>query len=501
MATAKNDYDTLFALSRETAVLHGIESLLHWDQETMMPPAASDIRAQQLELLASLTHKRATGAPFKKSLDKLIDIKSGEVRDQRLDPRKKAALREWRRDYLQEAKLSNSFVKKFTKLTVEAQVAWRQARQDNSFKDFRPYLEKIVSLCQKKADLWGYKEHPYDALLDAFEPDATTAQISPLFQQLKTSIVPLINKSKQLPTNKPLFTRDFPVEKQLSFATQILDAIGYPKERTRLDLSTHPFSSSYHPTDSRITTRIHTDNPVSSILTVLHEAGHGMYAMGLPEDQYGSPLGQAISHGMHECQSRWWETRIGKSKAFWQHFLPLLKQHFPGQLDHISLEQFHREINAITPSLIRVEADEVTYPLHVILRFELEKALIEGSLKVKEVPEAWRAKMQELLGIAPKTDREGCLQDIHWSMGAFGYFPSYTLGNVYAAHLFKRFEVDHPDWQQRVAQGELAFIRDWQTKSVYQYGRQYSGLELLQKITGKPLTADAYITYLETKVL
>ena len=275
--------------------------------------------------------------------------------------------------------------------------------------------------------------------------------------------------------------------------------MGYGPQNGRLDLSSHPFSSASHPTDSRITTRIHKTSLISCISVILHEAGHALYEMGLPKEHYGSPLGDAISLGMHESQSRWWETRIGQSKPFWQHYMPLLKDQFKGTLDHINLENFYKALNKVEPSLIRVEADEVTYPLHVILRFEMECALIEGSLKVIEIPEAWNAKMKELLGISPTNNTEGCLQDIHWAMGGFGYFPTYTLGNIYASQLFEPFAKQHPDWEKMVSSGELHFITKWLNEAVHKHGKRYNSQEILKLATGNESTATPYINYLQNK--
>lgn len=500
MQKKHKDYAKLHKISYEVRTLSGITSLLDWDQETYMPPGGSGIRAEQLKLLAGITHAKRTGKPYATALSKLIDLETGKVIGKDLTDAQHSALREWRRDYLIEKALPKRFVEEFAKLTPQAMHVWRNARTNDTFKQFAPFLEKIVKMSRKKAELLGYKQHPYDALLDNYEHGATTQEVSTLFSSLRTSIVDLLKKSQKAQNVDDSFLfGSFPHDDQMKFGKLLLNAMHYDMSKGRLDLSTHPFSSACHPTDSRITTRIHPTSLISNISVVMHEAGHALYEMGLPEEHYGSPLGDAISLGMHESQSRWWETLIGHSKPFWQHFLPILKQHFKGKLDSVSLDDFYRAINKITPSFIRVEADEVTYSLHVILRFELERALIEGTLAVRDVPEAWNAKMKELLGITPKTNREGCLQDIHWSMGAFGYFPTYTLGNLYAGHLFQGFAKDIPDWETKLAQGELAFIKTWLNQAVHQHGRRYTSKELLQKVTGKPFSSDAYVNYLTQK--
>lgn len=497
---AQKDYQQLLEKSRYSNILNGIASLLHWDQETYMPAAATPIRSEQLKVLAGLIHKSKTHPSFEKALTKLIALKSGKVLAKGLSVPQKAALREWRRDYLQETCLPAAFVEEFAQLSSQAVVAWREAKSQNSFPTFAPYLEKIISMNRKKVDFLGYKKHPYDALLDLFEPNTTTAEVSAIFTPLRKSITTLLSKikaAKQI-DDQFLFGK-FDHDKQMKFGHLLMDAIGYDRSKGRLDISAHPFSSSCHPTDSRITSRIHPESLMSHISAVMHECGHSLYAMGLPEEHYGSPLGDAVSLGLHESQSRWWETFIGQSKAFWEYFLPLLKKAFPKHFDKITVSQFYKAINQVKPSLIRVEADEVTYSLHVILRFEIEKALIEGSLSVHEIPEAWNAKMQDLLGIIPKNNAEGCLQDIHWATGAFGYFPTYTLGNLYAAQFFEAFEKQHPKWQKLVENGELLFIKEWLNKNIHHFGRQYTSKELIKRITGKEFSEKAYNTYLNHK--
>lgn len=497
---AQKDYEKLHEKSRYSRVLSGISSLLDWDQETYMPAAASGIRSEQLKVMAGLIHKSKTSPAFAKSLSKLINIKNGKILQKGLSDPQKAALQVWRSDYLKDTCLPASFVEEFAQVTSQSIVAWRSAKKQDDFPLFAPYLEKIIYMNRKKAEFLGYENHPYDALLDLFEPGVTTAEVTETFSNLRKSLVSLLKKikaSKQI-DDRFLYGK-FDIKKQMEVGYVMMDAIGYDRTKGRLDISAHPFSSSSHPTDSRITTRIHPSSLISHLSVVLHECGHSLYEMGLPEEHYGSPLGESVSLGLHESQSRWWETRIGQSKPFWNHFLPLLKKTYPKDLKDISLDKFYKAVNKVEPSFIRVDADEVTYGLHVILRFELEKALIEGSLSVSEIPEAWNAKMQELLGILPKNHAEGCLQDIHWSMGAFGYFPTYSLGNLYASHLFEAFEKQHPNWQKRIENGELLFIKEWLNKNVHHYGRQYNSKELLKRVTGKEFTPNAYIRYLNNK--
>lgn len=499
-AQAQKNYEKLHEISRYSRILSGISSLLDWDQETFMPPAAIEIRAAQLKVLARLIHTSKTNAHFAKVLSKLIDIKSGKLKANNLPIPQKAALKVWRSDYLKESCLPLSFVEEFAELSCQATVVWRLAKEQDTFHTFAPYLDKIVYMNRKKADYLGYEKHPYDALLDLYEPGVTTIEVQTIFSNLRKSIMSFLSKIKAAKQVDDSFLFDnFDRNKQIKFAHRVMEAIGYDSSKGRLDLSAHPFSSSCHPTDSRITSRLHPTSLMSHLSSTMHECGHGLYDMGLSEKLYGTPLGEPISLGMHESQSRWWETLIGQSKPFWSYFFPFLKKTFPKQLEGINLDKFYKSINKVTPSFIRIEADEVTYSLHIILRFELEKALIEGSLSVREIPEAWNAKMQELLDLTPANNAEGCLQDIHWSSGAFGYFPSYTLGNLYASCFFLAFEKQHPDWQKRVAQGELLFIKEWLNNNIHHYGRQYSSKELLKRVTGKELSVDAYKGYLNKK--
>lgn len=499
MDTLEKDYQKLCELSKHARILQGISSILDWDQETYMPSGSATIRSEQLETMAGMIHQEKTSRKFANALSKLIDIPSGKLKTTKLSFQQTAALREWRRDYIHDTALPAKFVKELAKVSSQAIIAWRSAKKENAFHQFAPYLDRIVQLNRQKADLLGYKDHPYDALLDQYEPNISTEEVSVLFSKLRSQLTPLIKKISQHPIDDHFLYGNWDAAKQMAFSQKLLDAVGYDSTQGRVDFSLHPFSSASHPTDSRITTRIHPESLMSNIFAILHEAGHALYEMGLPQNQYGTPLGDSRSLGIHESQSRWWETRIGLSKPFWKYFFPLLRETFKSQLGHIDLDTFYRAINKVNPSFIRIEADEVTYPLHIILRFELEKGLIENSLNVRDIPDAWNAKMKEYLAIIPNNYAEGCLQDIHWSMGAFGYFPTYTLGNLYAAHLFESFAKDHPHWENQVKAGQLEFIKLWLHEKVYQHGKLYTTQELLKQATGKDFSANAYVDYLKNK--
>lgn len=500
MEASLKNYAQLMKQGQKIHTLESIAYLLDWDQETYMPHDAASFRGDQLKSLAGIIHKEKVGRKFTALLSKMMDIKTGALLAHDLNERQKSALREWRRDYLIESALPKKFVEDFAKLCSQSILVWREARKNNNFKEFAPYLKKLITASRKKADYIGTSNHPYEALLDLYEPGMTVSALDRLFSDLKSTLLTLLKEIEACPqVDDKILHGSFPEEKQMQFFHKLMEAIGYDFKKGRLDLSTHPFCSSFHPNDSRITTRLNRNNIFDAISTVLHESGHGFYGMGLPIEEFGSPLGQALSMGMHESQSRFWETRIGLSLPFLRFVLPLIQQAFPGQLTSLSPEACYRAINKVTPSLIRVEADEVTYPLHVILRYEIEKMWMEGTLKAEDLPEVWNEKMKTYLGITPPTDKEGCLQDIHWAMGGIGYFPTYTLGNLFAASWFSLFQKEHPHWETNVAQGDFGFIKAFLSRHIYAYGRQYTSPELIERALGKPFSAHDYATYLQSK--
>lgn len=496
----QNAYEKLSSLSKRVALYSSISNTLGWDQETKMPKEAISLRSKQQEILASLMHKEHTSAEYAKTLGSLIDLETGQILAENLQDAQKAALREWRRDYLLAVKLPSDFVEEFARVTSAAIHLWQEAKPNNDFQAFQPYLEKIVSLNRKKADLLGYENHPYDALVDSFEPEMRTDTLISLFERLKN---PLSNLVKKIQTKKnpdaSFLTQTYPHDQQFSFAKQLLEDMGFKNTFSRLDESAHPMCIPIHPKDMRMTTHIHLHNVISSILSTAHEGGHGLYHIHLPVEHFGTPLCEPASLSIDESQSRTWETLIGRSLSFWQYYFPKLQKIFPIQLKDVSVDAFYKAMNIVEPSMIRIESDEVSYNLHIMLRFELEKALIEEKLKASEIPEAWNEKMQEYLGLTPKTDSEGCLQDIHWAMGAIGYFPTYALGNLYAGQFFETFISDFPDWKDRVAKGQLDFISGWQKEKIHRFGRIYRPNDLCKKITGKPLQEKGYLHHLENK--
>ncbi len=493
-------FTALRELSTEIQQLQSILTLLYWDQETHMPPGGNVPRAEQVGLLHSIIHEKKTGQKFKLHLEKLVSLSSSKVKVKNLSMQQKVMVREWEKDFRRHTKLPTDFVKEFSQVSAEAVPIWANAKKGDDFKMFAPFLSKIVSLVRQKAEFFGFEEHPYDALLQTYEPCMSAKKVGVIFEGLQKELVSLLNKIKGAKAVDNRFLHHKVGEaKQKEIGDLTLSILPIEPTYTRLDLSNHPFSLALHPHDSRITTRILPNHFLSNIFSILHESGHSLYEMGLSLETWGTPLSEPVSLSVHESQSRWWECFIGRSFPFWKFFYPKLQKKLPSLLKGVPLERFYRSANRVTPTLIRVEADEVTYCLHVILRFELEKELITGKLNVHDLPDAWRAKMKELLGVEPKSDREGCLQDIHWALGDFGYFPTYALGNLLAANLFAAFAKQHADWEKRVEEGDFVFIKEWLKENVHQWGRTYNLEELAKKVGKKPFSETPFCSHLKKK--
>jgi carboxypeptidase Taq len=484
--------------------INSAASVLSWDQETYMPAGGGEARAEQIAVLQGLAHQKLASNEIEKLLRQWIDPATGQVYEQPgdgWDEPSRSLLREVWRDFSRARKLPSEFVIALGRECSLAQQVWAEAREQSRFAQFLPNLRTVLSLKREEAQYLGYKESPYDALLDVYEPGSTIAALRPVFAQLKARLVPLLKRI----TNSPVRIDDsvlrysYDQARQLEFGRLVLIAMGYDFERGRLDLSAHPFTTSFHPTDVRVTTRVHEHELQSCLFSCIHEGGHGLYEQGLDPRYYGTPLGESVSLGIHESQSRLWENCVGRSRAFWRFFYPILQQTFHHQLRGVDAEQFYAAINCVKPSLIRVEADELTYNLHIMLRFEIEQDLIEGRSQPEDLPAVWNDKMEEYLGIRPKQDADGVLQDVHWSMGAFGYFPTYTLGNLYAVQFYEQAKLEIPHLEDEIAAGQLMVLRRWLEQKIHRWGRMFTPDHLTRRVTGTGLSPDPFLAYVEKK--
>ena len=474
--------------------MNGAISLLHWDQEVYMPHKAAPARGRQLATLSTLAHRMFTRAEIGEALKRLGD-------DAGLSEDDAAIVRETQYDYDRATKLPESFVQTFSEEQNKAFQAWIPAREQSDFKQFQPRLEKVVELLRQKADYYGYEGSPYNALLSDYERGMTAEQILPIFQDLtheQSALVERITNSPNQPETNWL-DREWDDQAQWDFSLVVLRDMGYDFDAGRQDRSIHPFTTNFDLRDVRITTRVHPRELFSCLTGSIHEGGHALYEQGFLERDQRTILAEAASLGIHESQSRMWENMIGRSRPFWQHYETQFKQHYGGQLDHTTVDDIYRAINKVEPSLIRVEADECTYNLHVIIRFEIELALIDGDIKVADIPEVWNAKMNDYLGLDVPDDARGCLQDIHWSHGSIGYFPTYALGNLYAAQLFEKMEEDNPNLWIQVGQGDFSHILNWLRRYVHEVGRRKTADAIVRDASGKEPTSRPYLNYLEKK--
>ncbi len=502
-----NTLDTLQPLTSallDIQHLSSAASLLSWDQETYMPPGGGVARADQLATLHGLAHDRLVSPEIETLLNQWIDPATGHLRDpqpEAWNEPARALLREIWRDFSLAKKLPSEFVKRLARECSLAQQIWTEAKAKSDFTMFLPNLKIIVSLKQQEAQYLGYRESPYDALLDTYEPGSTVSALRPLFDALKARLVPLLNRvmASSVTIDERMLTRPYDTARQLEFGRLVLTAMGYDFEKGRLDLSAHPFTTSFHPSDVRVTTRVFERELPACLFSCIHEGGHGLYDQGLDSALYGTPLGEPLSLGIHESQSRLWENCIGRSRGFWRCFYPMLQHTFPDHLSDVTVEEFHAAINRAKPSLIRVEADELTYNLHIMLRFEIEQDLIEGRTRAEDMPAIWNDKMKSYLGIVPERDAEGVLQDVHWSLGGFGYFPTYTLGNLYSVKFYEQARREIPDFDAHIEAGRLVVLKQWLNQKIHRWGRTFTADQLARRVTGEPLHPEPFLAYLETK--
>jgi carboxypeptidase Taq len=492
--------ERLRELDREIQLLRHSAALLNWDQETKMPKGGIVERSEQLALLEGLSHERLASVELGDLLDAAGSTEDRPAGAEDLPPRHADFLRVLRREYERATKIPTRLVREMASAVSTAQAVWVDARGSDDFPSFAPHLEKLLKLNVEKAEAIGYEKQIYDALLDEYEPSMTTERVGAVFDELKKALVPFVQELVDRGEVEDSFLHQtFPQAGQEAFCRRVLSDIGYDFSRGRLDVSAHPFTISVGGDDIRITTHYRENKLTSALFGSIHEGGHALYEMGIAEEHHGSLLGKGTSLGIHESQSRTWENMIGRSISFWHRYFPVLKEYFPGLLDEVGLGAWIRAVNRVQPSLIRIEADELTYSLHVILRFELELALVNGEIPVSDLPGRWNEAMQRLLGVQPKNDTEGVLQDIHWAMGAIGYFPTYALGNLYGAQFYRKMEKDLGDVDPRILNGDFESLRKWMEENIHRHGSSRLPAELLEELTGEVLHAEPYISYLREK--
>jgi len=489
------DWTAFKARVGELSDINAASAFLSWDLETMMRPKDAENRGQQLATLSALSHRMMTDPAMGKMLQALRKDAA------KLSKPDAALVREVGREYDRATKLPESLVQQMSETTARAHALWVEARKTQDFSLFAPVLTQIVGLNQQMADCLDYQGSPEKALMDLYEPGLTTQTVDTVFGAIQPHLVTLVSgiAASGIEPDTTFLHHKSRLDKQWAFSIQVLEAMGFDFEAGRMDKAPHPFCSGSGAGDVRLTTRLFEDDLISSLFSSMHEAGHGLYEQGVSPTLSRTPLAEGASLGIHESQSRMWENLVGRSRPFWGHFYPQLKAMFPKQLHRVSVERFYKAINVVRPSFIRVESDEVTYNLHILLRYQLERDIIEGKLKVKDIPEAWNAKMTDLLGITPKHDGEGCLQDIHWAHGSFGYFPTYTLGNLYASQFFHTAKQALPSLSTQIQRGNLLPLKHWLNEAIHQYGKTETPEEIVHRVTGEVLNPTYFVDYLWEK--
>jgi carboxypeptidase Taq len=481
----------------EVTDLEDAASVLSWDQQTYMPAGGAQARAQQLTTLKKKGHELFTCD----EIGQLLDDLEAELDGADYHSFEASLLRATRRKYDRKRRVPPDLVARLAKATALGHTAWEKARKADDFGTFQPHLEEIIELTIERAEAVGYEDRIYDALLDRFEPEMKTAQVEILFEEMKAGLVPLVQAiaERQDAVDGSILEQDYDVDKQWDFGIELIKRIGFDFQHGRQDRAAHPFTTSFTPADVRLTTRVFRDQFKSAIFATIHEMGHGTYEQGFDRALDRTPLSDAASFGTHESQSRMWENVVGRSRGFWTFWLPKLKEVFPEQLGGADLETFYRAINRVKPSLIRVEADEVTYNLHIFLRFEIENLMLEGKVKIGDLPELWNAKMEEYLGIRPPDDADGVLQDVHWSSGYIGYFPTYSLGNLLAAQFYNQAVSELPQIPAQIEAGEFAALLSWMREKIHFQGAKYTPAELVERVTGGPIRTEPFLGYIHEK--
>ncbi|MCX7023463.1 MAG: carboxypeptidase M32 [Spirochaetes bacterium] len=498
----RKEMEELVGLDRERTMIGHINSILSWDQETFMPEAAVEERSDQLAFIEGLAHEKLTNPRIGELLFALGSTSKDRAGDPSLPPVERAYLRVLRREYDQETKLPASLVTEYAKAQSLSQAAWIEARKANDFKAFEPHLRSMIDFNRKIAACLDPARKPYDVLLDLYEPGTDEASIAAVFSELRAGLVALIERINGKPQiDDAVLRRRCRKETQEAAGSFLMDELAFDATRGRLDASAHPFTTTLGADDVRITTRYDEDFFPSNLFSVIHETGHALYELGIDtgKEFRNTALSQAVSMGIHESQSRFWENTVGRSGEFWKPRYARLKEILAPALDGVSFDDFRRAVNRVSPSLIRVEADEVTYCLHVILRFELEAALVNGKLDPAGLPAAWNDKMKSFLGVVPATDALGCMQDVHWATGLFGYFPSYALGTMYASQFTQAMKAGDPAAASALASGDCRKPLEWLRANIHRRGAEMFPPELCLEVTGAALTPRAFLAYLDRK--
>jgi len=492
----KKSLQQLKKILGEVSDLERAANVLGWDQQTYMPPGGSEVRGHQLGTLQSVAHRKFVSDEVGELLDNLSSHAES------LDPDSDDArlIKVTKRIFDKKRKVPADYVGEFSRVTSRAHNAWEKAREEDDFSQFQPHLEKIVDMRRQYADFFAPYDHVYDPLLDNYEPGMKTETVQRIFEEIRPLQVDLIQAVGEQPqVDDDFLHQSFDEKKQWDFGVEVITDFGYDWNRGRQDKATHPFTTHFGVGDVRITTRIDPNFLNSGLFSTLHESGHAIYEQGVAEELERSPLGEGASLAVHESQSRMYENLIGRSYPFWSHYYPRLKEIFPSQLGNVDLDTFYKGINKVEPSLIRVEADEATYNLHIMLRLELEIALMEKEIEVEMLPEAWNARMEEYLGITPSNDREGVLQDVHWSSGYIGYFSTYALGNLISVQLWDKIEEDLPGLVDDIRAGKFAALLSWLRDHVHRHGHKFVPQEVVKRATGSRIDPEPYMQYLKSK--
>lgn len=489
-----DNYELYKQKMRKIADISAAIAVLSWDKEVYLPKKGAAIRSQQISTLAGMSHELFIAKDLAELLEKLSNSKSELTEEQQRN------IELTLRDVRKKTKLPTEFVIEISKAVSEAYHAWIKAREANDFNVFKGALKEIVRLSRAAAELYGYENHPYDALLDGYEPNAKTADLTILFKDVREQLVDFVKKVKTKPqVNNDFLSKFYDKDKQWDLGLGLLKNMGYDFDAGRQDISTHPFTITFAPTDVRVTTRVDEHDLGNMIWSCIHEGGHGLYEQGLLMSQYGLPIGEACSLSIHESQARMWENNVGRSKAYWEANYAKLQATFPENLGEVLVEDFYKGMNQIAPNAIRTEADELHYHFHVLIRFEIEKALMEGSLEVDDLERVWNEKYAEYMGIEIKDAKNGILQDIHWSHGSIGYFPTYSLGSFYAAQFFAKAKTEIPNLEEEIAKGDNHNLLTWLRQNIHKHGRYYSPEDLCIKITGEKLNFKYFMDYAKIK--